>query len=145
MGFPFPSSGVAELPKGLTRSEAVAIYQLLPTPVAASPRVDITVNVCVRNTDYRETIPWIPEDSANSPDVVARSTAQQNYLSSLTIVEQLQRTPSDKALLAASELLTHRSRTPQCPHVVRPSDESSSPWKRMCRTPLAPTENICPG
>ena len=105
MGFRSASRTVDELAKGLIRSDEVAISELTKTAVAAGSRqVEIAVNVCLKDTHYRQALIQIREDGQNAADVVdfiARSSAHQKHRDSLTIVERLERTHSDPAFLLA--------------------------------------------
>ena len=70
MSFKFSARTLLELGKELISSDEVALYELIKNAVdAQSPRVEIIVNVQLRNSDYREAVAQIREEEKSPAEV----------------------------------------------------------------------------
>ncbi len=70
MSFKFSARTLLELGKELISSDEVALYELIKNAVdAQSPRVEIIINVQLRNSDYREAIAQIREEGKSPVEV----------------------------------------------------------------------------
>ena len=105
MAFRFAARTVIELGKELISSDEVAIYELIKNAVdAGSPRVEIAVNVCLKNSDYRTAITNICDQGENPADVldsISTALIDRTSRDSLTLIERLKLTKSPAAFLAA--------------------------------------------
>ena len=109
MGFRFAARTVIELGKELISSDEVAIYELIKNAVdAGSQQVEIAVNVCLKNTDYRQAVARIRDGQQNCADVLAflaGSRAEPNRQDSLAMIDRLERAHSKDAFLTALKSL----------------------------------------
>ena len=105
MGFRFAARTVIELGKELISSDEVAIYELIKNAIdAGSPRVEIAVNVCLKNTDYRQAIARLRDREQNCTDVLdflAGSMIEPNRRDSVAMIDRLERAHSRDAFSAA--------------------------------------------
>lgn len=93
MTFKFSARTLLELGKELISSDEVALYELIKNAVdAQSPRVEIVVNVQLRNSDYREAIAQIREEGKNPSEVrdsVRSKLIDPESTNSITILDEL--------------------------------------------------------
>ena len=93
MSFKFSARTLLELGKELISSDEVALYELIKNAVdAQSPRVEIIVNVQLRNSDYREAIAQIREEGRNPAEVrdfVRGKLINPESADSITLLDEL--------------------------------------------------------
>ena len=93
MSFKFSARTLLELGKELISSDEVALYELIKNAVdAQSPRVEIVVNVLLRNSDYKEAIAQIREEGRNPAEVrnsVRGKLINPESADSITLLDEL--------------------------------------------------------
>ena len=93
MTFKFSARTLLELGKELISSDEVALYELIKNAVdAQSPRVEIIINVQLRNSDYRAAIAQIREEKkspAEVRDFVRSKLIDPEGPDSITMLDQL--------------------------------------------------------
>ena len=93
MSFKFSARTVLELGKELISSDEVALYELIKNAVdAQSPRVEIIINVQLRNSDYREVIAQIREEGKSPVEVrdfVRSKLIDPEDADSITMLDEL--------------------------------------------------------
>ena len=93
MTFKFSARTLLELGKELISSDEVALYELVKNAVdAQSPRVEIIVNVQLRNSDYREAIAQIREEGKSPAEVrdsVRDKLIDPESANSITLLNEL--------------------------------------------------------
>ena len=103
MTFKFSARTLLELGKELISSDEVALYELIKNAVdAQSPRVEIIINVQLRNSDYREAIAQIREEG-KSPvkvrDFVRSKLIDPEGADSITMLDELSDISQEKDFL----------------------------------------------
>ena len=93
MTFKFSARTLLELGKELISSDEVALYELIKNAVdAQSPRVEIIINVQLRNSDCREAIAQIREEGKSPSEVrdfVRSKLIDPESADSITMLDEL--------------------------------------------------------